>query len=105
MRYKTGKLKKMEMSRYSILTDNLDMCCVCGLPYPDINEVFSGRNRINSIKYGLCIPLCRNCHTRYHNDREMQLYFMKRAYNIFIEKYSIDEFKNNFRYIKGLDLF
>jgi len=105
MRYKTNKLQKLEKSRYSIVVNDMDRCCVCGMPYPDINEVFSGRNRINSIKYGLCIPLCRRCHSRFHNDRDMQLYFMKKAYNSFIQLYSIDEFKDNFRYIKGLDIF
>lgn len=105
MKYKTNKLQKLENSRYSILINDMDKCCVCGTPYPDVNEIFSGRNRINSIKYGLCIPLCRRCHDRYHKDRNMQLYFMKKAFNEFLKTHSIDDFKTNFKYIKGLDIF
>ena len=105
MKYKTNKLNKLEKNRYSIIVNDMSRCCICGRPHPDINEVFGGRNRLNSIKYGLCIPLCRNCHIKYHNNRDTQLYFMKKAYNCFIQLYSINEFKETFRYIKGLDLF
>ena len=105
MKYKTNKLSNLEKNRYSILVNDMDRCCICGLPNPDINEVFGGRNRLNSIKYGLCIPLCRLHHHQYHSDRGMQLYWMDKAYNCFIQLYSIKEFKDTFRYIKGLDIF
>lgn len=105
MKQKSNKLNNLEKSRYSVLTDNLDQCYLCHLPYPDMNEIFCGRNRINSIKYGLCVPLCRNCHNRFHNDRNMQIWFMKKALNEFLKTHTIDEFKNSFRYIKGLDIF
>ena len=105
MKYKSNKLQKLEKNRYSILINDMDRCCICGLPNPDINEIFSGRNRINSIKYGLCIPLCRLHHHQYHSDRGMQLYWMDKAYKEFIKTHTKDEFIDIFKYIKGLDIF
>ena len=105
MRYKSNKLSNLEKSRYSILTDEMDKCYICSLPYPDINEIFPGRNRINSMRYGLCIPLCRKCHNQYHKDRDMQLFFMKKALDEFLKSHTLQEFKDNFEYIKGLDIF
>lgn len=105
MKYKTNKLRKLENKRYSILTEDMDHCYICKSDATDINEIFLGRNRLNSIKYGLCIPLCRRCHSSYHNNRDIQLYLMKQGLNIFLIDHDIDEFKDNFRYVKGLDIF
>ena len=105
MKHKTSKITKLEKNRFSILTDKLEECYICHRSPVDINEIFMGRNRLNSMKYGLCIPLCRFCHNKYHNDRTMQLYFMNLAYNVFIKLYSVEEFKDTFKYIKGLDIF
>ena len=105
MRQKTTKLKKLESDRYSIITDNLSKCICCSNKCDDINEIFMGRNRLNSIKYGLCIPLCRSCHTKYHNDREMQLYWMKIGLEAYLQEHTIEEFRDTFKYIKGLDIF
>lgn len=105
MKYKTNKLKKLENKRTSILTDDLDHCIVCGSPKEDINEIFLGRNRLNSIKYGLCIPVCRRCHQMYHNDRNMQLFYMKIGLTEFLKEHTKEEFQNTFKYIKGLDIF
>jgi len=106
MKYKSSKLRKLENKRYSILTEDLDHCIIHkDITAVDINEIFMGRNRQNSMKYGLCIPLCRCCHRQYHNDRDMQLYWMKRGLEAFLKDYSIDDFKNIFKYIKGLDIF
>lgn len=87
-------------NRYSLFTDDLKHCIVCGMPYPDINEIFMGRNRNNSIKYGMCIPLCRFHHSQYHIDRGMQLYWMNKGKDEFLKKYSLDEWNKTFRYIK-----
>ena len=105
MKRKTSKLRKLESSRYSIITDNLDKCICCNRNAEDINEIFMGRNRLNSIRYGLCIPLCRSCHTKFHNDREMQLYWMKIGLEHFLYTHTIEEFRDIFKYIKGLDIF
>lgn len=105
MKYKTTKLKKIEKSRFSIITENLDRCVECSNKASDINEIFMGRNRLNSMKYGLCIPLCRRCHTKYHNDRELQLKWFKIGLEHFLKEHTLEEFKDSFKYIKGLDIF
>ena len=96
MKYKSTTLLKLEKSRYSIVTDDMENCILCKKPNIDINEIYPGRNRQNSMKYGLCIPLCRYHHDLYHNDRKMQLYFMKIGQNKFEENYPQLNFINIF---------
>ena len=98
-------LKRLESKRTSVLTDDLDHCIVCKQHCDDINEIFLGRNRISSIKYGLCIPMCRKCHNRYHIDRQIQLYWMNIGIKKFLEEHSIEEFRQNFYYVKGLEIY
>lgn len=50
---RTYKLSKSETNRTSIFTDNLDHCIICGKKKDNLHEVFFGRNRQLSIKYGL----------------------------------------------------
>ena len=90
MKNKSSKLAKLERNRFSILTDNLDYCIMCGKPKQDLNEIYPGRNRQNSMKYGCVIPMCRNCHTKYTNDRNLQLYWMKLCQKKFNEIYEED---------------
>ena len=37
---KTSKLQKLEKNRFSILTNNLEQCYICGKSKDDLNEVF-----------------------------------------------------------------
>lgn len=90
MKNKSNKLAKLERHRFSILTDNLDNCIICGKPKQDLNEIYPGRNRQNSMRYGLVIPICRSCHRKYTNDRIMQLYWMKLGQEKFEEIYDED---------------
>ena len=32
-------------------------------PKSSIHEIYFGKNRVNSMKYGCCVPLCLNHHT------------------------------------------
>jgi hypothetical protein len=105
MKHKSSKLRKLESKRTSILTNDFEHCIICKNQATDINEIFMGRNRLNSIKYGLCIPLCRECHNKYHNDRNMQLFWMREGFKIFVLTHSYKEFQDIFKYIKGLDIF
>ncbi len=51
---RTTKQSKLDKSRTeSLFTDNLNVCYLCGLKRNHLHEVFYGRNRVNSIKYGL----------------------------------------------------
>ena len=99
MKVKSKKLAKLERDRFSIITDDLTKCIICGMPKQDLNEIFCGRNRQNSMKWGLVIPMCRRCHTEYTNNREMQLKWMKLGQKAFEETYDkdfIDIFKRNY---------
>ncbi len=69
---KSSKLAKLERNRTSILTNDLKHCIICGKPKDNLHEIFFGKNRINSIKYKLIIPLCFDCHMKLHNDILMQ---------------------------------
>lgn len=63
MKFKTNKLKKLESSRFSILTDDTTHCYNCnGMYNLTWHELFEGRNRKLSMKYGCCIRLCIKCH-------------------------------------------
>ena len=64
---KTSKQIKLEKSRYSILTDDLDHCYICifqgkKVLRDDLHEVYGGANRKRSILNGLVVPLCRKHH-------------------------------------------
>lgn len=99
MKNKSSKLAKLENNRYSIIADNLNYCIICGKPKQDLNEIFGGRNRQNSMKYGLVIPMCRNCHIKYTNDADMQLKWKKIGQEVFEDTYNeefIDIFKRNY---------
>ena len=85
MRNKSNKLAKLERNRKSVFTDDLEHCYICGKKKNDLHEVYAGRNRINSIKYGFVLPLCRQCHSLNQNNivfnefwhRQGQLYWEK----------------------------
>lgn len=63
MKNKSKELAKLERNRTSVFTDDLEHCILCGKKKNDLHEVFGGRNRLNSIKYNLVLPLCRECHS------------------------------------------
>jgi len=58
------------LKRFSILTDDLTTCIECGRKgLINKHEIFFGRNRQNSIKYGLVIPLCQAEHHNQYQSR------------------------------------
>ena len=63
MKNKTSKLAKLERNRYSILTNDLEHCFICGQSPVDIHEIYGGCNRKQSMIYGFCMPLCRKHHS------------------------------------------
>lgn len=79
MHNKSKKLTKLERNRYSVFTDNLDICYLCGRKKNDLHEVYAGRNRINSIKYGFVLPLCRECHSLNQNNSFFNDYWHKQG--------------------------
>lgn len=65
MKVKSNKLANLERKRFSIFTTQYKVCYYChnNRDKTDMHEVYGGSNRIRSIKNGLCVPLCRKCHS------------------------------------------
>ena len=99
MKMRSSKQTKLERNRFSILTNNLDHCVICGSKKDHLHEVFFGRNRTNSIKWGCVIPLCSAHHVEMHKNKEWQEYWHIIAQKKFMEYYhkSIDEFIEIFK--------
>ena len=70
---KSKKMKKLEANRYSIITDNLEICHICKIrKKQDLHEIFGGCNRRKSIEFGLIVPICRLCHSEIDTNEEMK---------------------------------
>ena len=82
----------MADNRYSILTDDLDCCIVCGRPHAEKHEIFfgSGKRKL-SIKYGLVIPLCyihhRDSKSGIHFNKALREYWFKKGQEAFEKCY------------------
>lgn len=96
LRCKSQKLANLERNRYSILTNDMTRCYICRRPRTDLHEVFRGRNRKKSMKYGLVVPLCRDCHCIVDNVRSESLKLENKAKKIFIKKYGNERFLKEF---------
>lgn len=96
--------KTTDSNRYSILTDDLEHCIICGRPYINKHEIFGASNRELSKKYGLVIPLCQEFHhNQYqcrgiHFDKALMDKWHKIGQEKFMEYYnkSADEFRQIF---------
>lgn len=106
LKQRTSKQAKLERERKSLFTDDLDHCIICGRSPVNNHEIFGGRNRLNSIKYKLVIPLCTckhhdqvNCRG-IHFDKKLRDKWHKKGQTKFIETYPNlkfeDIFKENF---------
>lgn len=79
MKKKSNKLSKLERNRFSLFHDG-KKCIVCGSIYQlTWHEIFGGKNRINSMKYGLCLRLCLNCHRKYQDNKIFNDYWHKKG--------------------------
>lgn len=94
---KSSKLTKLENSRFSIITDNLEKCYLCNAKGQDYHEAFGGRNRQKSIKWGLVFRLCRKCHREVTDSKEYSKLLENKAKRIFINKYGKDKFIEEFK--------
>lgn len=85
---KTSKLAKMERERFSLFTDNDSECMLCGSTYElTWNEIFRGKNRQLSMKYGLCQRLCLECHKKYQDDPIFNEIWHKKGQAAFSKSY------------------
>lgn len=87
---KKNQIKQLEKMRFSILTNDLEHCYICGAPKSSIHEIFYGNNRTNSMKWGCCVPLCFNHHTGaegVHKNHELDIMLKKECQQKFEEVY------------------
>ena len=94
---KNKSIRALEKNRYSILTDNLDYCFVCGQPRDALHEVFEGASRVNSMKNGMVIPICYKHHSMIHKNRQFSLYYKILCQTKFEESHSREEFIKIFK--------
>lgn len=98
LKKKSKKLKKLEDKRFSIITDNLNVCYICKKKKKDdLNEIFEGKNRQTSMRYGLVIPVCRECHSQYDLDKELRARYQIEAQQLFEEIHSHELFMYEFK--------
>lgn len=102
MRVKSNKILQLERNRFSVFSDNKRQCMFCySTSILTWHEIFSGRNRLKSMKYGFCLRMCLKCHSEKQeniefNDfwhRQAQLYFEE---NIGSREDFLAEFKRNY---------
>lgn len=94
-----SKITRLERMRFSILTKDMDHCYLCGAIKNAIHEIYFGKNRINSMKYGCCVPLCLNHHTGrdgVHNNHEVDIKLKQECQQKFIEVYPDTDFLSIF---------
>lgn len=103
MKQRSSKLSKLERNRFSLFTDDLNHCIICGKSPVNKHEIFGGRNRLNSIKYGLVIPLCTcehhdqvNCRG-IHFDKRLRDEWHKKGQAIFSKAYPDLKFEDIFK--------
>lgn len=84
MRNKSKKLAKAERDRFSVFYDDLSSCMYCGSIYQMTkHEIFEGRNRLNSMKYGFVLPLCLKCHRNLQDNKEFDNEWKTKAQTYF----------------------
>ena len=100
---RTYKITKLERNRESILTEDLEHCIICGKSPVNKHEIFGGRNRLNSIKYKLVIPLCTCEHhdqvnqKGIHFDKKMRDEWHIKGQKAFTANYPTLDFKDIFK--------
>lgn len=84
MRKKSKKLIKAERNRFSVFYKELSSCMYCGSIYQMTkHEIFEGRNRLNSMKYGFVLPLCLKCHRNLQEDKNFDKEWKTKAQTYF----------------------
>jgi len=88
-------LIEKQNKRFSIINHSLLICAECGSKNGVAkNEVFEGAKRGVSMSNGFVVPLCRDCHRRFHNDRNFAMKYKKLYQSKFEETHTREEFLN-----------
>ena len=90
---RSKKLNKLERNRTSILTNDKKHCFLC-------NKTLENINRHESMRYGLVVYLCDNCHTisdlSVHNNYFTDLKLKQLGQAAFEKEHSHEEFMRIF---------
>lgn len=97
MNQKSSKLAKLERERFSLFTNDLEHCYFCGKKKDNIHEVIFGKNRINSIKFGLTLPLCLEHHRLMHKDTTLIKEYKQKGQVLFNKTYPNLNFEDIFK--------
>lgn len=89
---KSNKLKKLEVKRYSILTDDFSKCYLCNKIKDHIHEIYGGRNRKISMINGFTIPLCEECHRKTEEDMSFDKKLKIECQKKYEEEHTREEF-------------
>ena len=76
----------------SIIAINEHDCFLCKRPASEMHHCIFGRFRKLSDKYGLVVPLCRECHEIVHRNNDTALMLKQIAQDAFDQKYGEGEF-------------
>lgn len=102
MQNKSNKLASLERNRYSVFSNDTERCYLCGSTYKlTWHEIYAGKNRQNSMRYGLCLRLCLNCHSKEQENDQFNNYWHKQGQlywekNIGTREEFIKVFKRNY---------
>ena len=94
-----NKIKRLEQMRFSILTNDLTKCYLCGKPKEHLHEIYFGKNRINSMKWGCVVPLCYECHVGkngVHHNEQLNIMLKQICQKKFTETYPSTDFLSIF---------
>lgn len=102
IKIRSKKTAKLERNRFSLFSKDTKHCYLCSSSFElTWHEIFGGRNRSNSMKYGLCLRMCLFCHEKYQEDKHFNDFWHKKGQAMFEETYPdldfVKIFKKNYR--------
>lgn len=92
----TKKQKKAEKNRFSIIQKDMSICFFCGKSAESIHELIGGINRQKSMKWGLCVGACLDCHRLVEDKQKIKQKYQILGQKAFIKKYGFDLFIKEF---------
>lgn len=96
IKQRSNKLANLERKRFSLFTEDLTKCYFCPNKKDHMHEIYSGCRRQTSMKYGLCLPICESCHSKYQNNKRFNYLWHKKGQTKFQEVYPDLNFINIF---------
>lgn len=102
MKMKSNKMAKLERNRFSLFSADATHCYFCSSTHKlTWHEIFRGKNRANSMKYGLCLRMCLSCHEWFQDNKDFNEYWHKKGQALFEQTYPdldfIEIFKRNYK--------